>query len=68
MMLDEGAVTVFVAVEHCRLEGIGIHAASRATWFEALEPLRQGFGGSSGPSESGSRQAYRCAMIMAANR
>ncbi len=42
MTLDEGAVTVFVAVDHCTLEGIGIHAASWATRFEALEPLRQG--------------------------
>ena len=40
--LEDGPVTVFVAVDHCTLEGIGIHAASRATRFEALEPLRQG--------------------------
>jgi transposase InsO family protein len=40
--LEEGPVTVFVAVDHCTLEGVGLHAATRATRFEALEPLRQG--------------------------
>jgi hypothetical protein len=40
---------VFVAVDHCSAEGVGIHAAQHATRFEALEPPRQGarrhFGG-----------------------
>ena len=40
--LHDGPVTVFVGVDHCTLEGIGIHAAKRATRFEALEPIRQG--------------------------
>ena len=40
--LHDGAVTVFIGVDHCTLEGIGIHAAKRATRFEALEPIRQG--------------------------
>lgn len=40
--LEEGLVTVFVAVDHCTLEAVGLHAATRATRFEALEPLRQG--------------------------
>lgn len=39
---QDGPVTVFVGVDHCTLEGIGIHAAKRATRFEALEPIRQG--------------------------
>jgi transposase InsO family protein len=38
----EGQVAVFVAVDHCSAECVGIHAARRATRFEALEPLRQG--------------------------
>ena len=38
----EGQVAVFVAVDHCSAECVGIHAAHRATRFEALEPLRQG--------------------------
>lgn len=40
--LEDGLVTVFVGVDHCTLEGIGLHAATRATRFEALEPIRQG--------------------------
>jgi transposase InsO family protein len=39
---QDGPVTVFVGVDHCTLEGIGIHASKRATRFEALEPIRQG--------------------------
>ena len=46
---DEGRAAVFVAVDHCTCECIGIHAAKRANRFEALEPIRQGvrehFGG-----------------------
>ncbi len=45
----EGQAAVFIAVDHCSAECVGIHAARRATRFEALEPLRQGvrehFGG-----------------------
>jgi putative transposase len=45
----EGQVAVFVAVDHCSAECVGIHAARQATRFEALEPIRQGvrrcFGG-----------------------
>jgi transposase InsO family protein len=45
----EGQAAVFVALDHCSAECVGIHAALRATRFEALEPLRQGvrrcFGG-----------------------
>ena len=40
--VDEGSVTVFVAVDHCTTECVGVHAAKKATRFEALEPLRQG--------------------------
>ena len=46
---DEGTATVFVAVEHCTCECIGLHAAKHGNRFEALEPIRQGvrehFGG-----------------------
>ncbi len=45
----EGQAAVFVAVDHCSAECIGLHAVLRATRFEALEPIRQGvrrhFGG-----------------------
>jgi transposase InsO family protein len=40
--LHEGTATVFVAVDHCTAECLGIHAAKVGTRFEALEPLRQG--------------------------
>jgi transposase InsO family protein len=46
---DEGRAAVFVAIDHCSAECVGLHAALRATRFEALEPVRQGvrrcFGG-----------------------
>jgi putative transposase len=38
----EGHVTIFVAVDHCTAEGVGIHAAKIGNRFEALEPIRQG--------------------------
>jgi len=41
-LTDEGQATVFVAVDHCTGECVGIHAARPGTRFEALEPLRQG--------------------------
>ena len=45
----EGTATIFIAVDHCTAECVGIHAANPGTRFEALEPIRQGmrmaFGG-----------------------
>jgi putative transposase len=45
----EGQAAVFIAIDHCSAECVGIHAHARATRFEALEPIRQGvrrhFGG-----------------------
>jgi transposase InsO family protein len=38
----EGQVCVFVAVDHCTSECIGIHASLSGNRFEALDPLRQG--------------------------
>ncbi len=46
---EHGQVAVFVAVDHCSAECVGLHAARRGTRHEALEPIRQGvverFGG-----------------------
>ena len=42
MTVGEGAAFVFVAVDHCTTECIGLHAAPRGNRFEALEPIRQG--------------------------
>ena len=38
----DGVATVFVVVDHCAAECIGLHAARPGTRFEAVEPLRQG--------------------------
>ncbi len=49
VMTGEGLASVFIAVDHCSAECVGIHAARHANRFEALEPIRQGvrerFGG-----------------------
>jgi putative transposase len=45
----EGQAAVFVAIDHCSADCVGLHAALQANRFEALEPIRQGvrrcFGG-----------------------
>jgi len=40
--VSEGGASVFVAVDHCTAECVGIHAAKSGNRFEALEPVRQG--------------------------
>lgn len=40
--VNEGKAFVFVAIDHCNTEVVGIHAARGANRFEALEPVRQG--------------------------
>jgi transposase InsO family protein len=47
--LQEGQAAVFVAVDHATAELVGVHAARRATRYEALEPLRQGIRRCFGP-------------------
>jgi putative transposase len=42
VLTGEGVAAIFVAVDHCSTECVGLHAARRATRFEALEPIRQG--------------------------
>lgn len=37
----EGFATIFLVVDHCTGECLGIHAARRGTRHEALEPVRQ---------------------------
>ena len=49
----EGTATVFVVVDHCATECIGLHAAKPGTRFEAVEPLRQGISALFGAYESG---------------
>ena len=42
LTVEEGTASVFVAIDHCTCECVGIHAAKTANRFEALEPIRQG--------------------------
>jgi putative transposase len=42
VLTGEGVASIFVAVDHGSTECVGLHAARRATRFEALEPIRQG--------------------------
>jgi putative transposase len=41
VVTGEGQAAVFVAVDHCSAECVGIHASRSADRFEALEPVRQ---------------------------
>ena len=41
VMTGEGQAAVFLAVDHCSAECVGIHASQRADRFAALEPVRQ---------------------------
>ena len=41
VMTGEGQAAVFIAVDHCSVECVGIHASRSADRFEALQPLRQ---------------------------
>jgi putative transposase len=41
VMTGEGQAAVFIAVDHCSAECVGVHASRRADRFEALEPVRQ---------------------------
>ena len=38
----EGIASVFVAVDHCSVDCVGLHAARCGNRFQALEPIRQG--------------------------
>ena len=41
-LTGKGQATIFIAVDHCTQECIGIHSALPGTRFEALELIRQG--------------------------
>ena len=41
VMTGEGQAAVFIAVDHCSAECVGVHASRSADRFEALEPVRQ---------------------------
>jgi putative transposase len=50
---QEGQVAIFITVDHCSAECVGIHAAKQGTRFEALEPIRQGVRSHFGAFEQG---------------
>lgn len=56
---QEGNAYVFVAVEHASSELVGVHAASSANRFEALEPVRQGVHRCFGPIAPGVAHGLR---------
>ena len=57
--VGEGAACVFVAVDHCTTECIGLHAAKRGTRCEALEPIRHGVRDRVGPLGAGVARGLR---------
>src|SRR4051794_36141763 len=63
----EGQVAVFVAVDHYSAECVGIHAARRATRFEALEPIRQACGAALAALLKGSGAVWPCGTITGAS-
>ena len=63
----EGPAAVFIAIDHCSAECVGIHASARATRFEALEPVRQGCAITAAASPATSPTASACGTIMARN-
>ena len=52
--VGEGAACVFVAVDHCTAECIGLHAAKRGTRFEAWSRFAKVSANASAPSATGS--------------
>jgi transposase InsO family protein len=49
----DGPACVFLAVDHCTAECVGLHACKRGTRFQALEPLRQAVRASFGRYDAG---------------
>lgn len=49
----EGNATIFIVLDHCTAECLGIHAARFGTRFEALEPVRQAVSSRWGTFEEG---------------
>lgn len=56
---DDGLVTVFVVVDHCASELVGVHAAKKATRFEALEAMSQAVGHAYGQVDRGAAEGLK---------
>ena len=61
---EEGQVCVFVAVDHCTSECIGIHASLSGNRFEALEPPAKASASSSAASTRGSLRRWPSATTI----
>lgn len=55
----EGTAAIFVFVDHCAAECIGLRAAKPGTRFEAVEPLRQGLHALFGGYEAGIARGWQ---------
>jgi putative transposase len=68
---QEGAVTIFAAIDHCSADCVGIHAVKKASRFEALEPIRQAmkehYGGFSGGIAAGLRLRHDHGSVYMSN-
>lgn len=53
VLVDEGHATVFLVVDHCTAECLGLHAAVGGNRFDALEALRQAVRATRGGFEAG---------------
>jgi len=64
--VDEGAANIVVAVDHCTIECVCLHAAKKAARFEAREPLRQAVrdycGGFRPNAAMGKKNTRNCAV------
>ena len=67
VMTGEGQAAVFIAVDHCSAECVGIHASRSADRFEALEPVRQAVRERFGTFAKAPPPAFNSATIMAAS-
>lgn len=67
LTLNEGTATVFIAVDHCTAECIGIHAARPGTRFEAWSPYDKESAHTSEGTRKGSLPTSLCGTITAAN-
>ena len=56
---QEGTAAIFVAVDHCTSECMGIHAAATGDRYEALEPIHQGVRDAYGRIERGVAQGLQ---------
>ena len=66
--IGEGSAFVFVAVDHCTTECIGLHAAKSGSRFEALEPIRQGVRERFGAIGKGVAHTWGCVSVTTTGR